>query len=154
MLKNQRGMAVIEMIPMLIITTMFFSFVLGFFGAIHSGILGSMASRNYAFETFNNRVNLTYFREKNADTSYQGVGARVHGVRSEIGSAQLWQATSRKINFASTIGQVEEGQGTRETHNQEIMAVQDRTRYTEQGVSEIWIQQTYGICLWSTCEPK
>lgn len=50
-INNEKGMAVLEMIPILVVFVLFINFSLGFFGAIHSGILNSIASRNYAFET-------------------------------------------------------------------------------------------------------
>ena len=51
-LKNDHGMAVLEMIPIMIIVVLLLSFSFGFFGLIHTGILNSIGARNYAFETF------------------------------------------------------------------------------------------------------
>lgn len=152
LLRNQRGMAVIEMIPMLLIIVLFFGFSLGFFGIIHSGILNSVGARNYALDTFMNRPNLVYFRTTTS-TRYDTVGARIHGIRSERGQGLNWQATSRPILPFGTIAQVEE-QSSLELHNQQVFQVQDGRRYTDEGVSSVWIQSVYGICLWSSCEPK
>ncbi len=150
-LKNEKGMAVIEMIPMLLIIVLFFSFTLGFFGAIQSGILNSIGARNYTLDTFQNKSNLVYFRS-DTETFYQTIGARAHGVRSERKTGDLWHATDRAINPFETIGQIEE-QGSQIIHNQDVFRVQDGVRYTDEGVSHIWLKQIYGICLWSTCEP-
>jgi hypothetical protein len=151
-ISNQAGMAVIEMIPMLLVTVLFFGFSLGFFGIIHSGVLNSVGARNYTFETFMNKSNLIYFRTI-TDTKYDTVGARIHGIRSERGQGLEWQATSRPILPFGTIAQVEE-QSSVELHNQQVFQVQDGRRYTDEGVSSVWIQSVYGICLWSSCEPK
>jgi len=63
-LYDERGMAVFEIIPILVIFVVLINFSLGFFGIVHSGILSSIAARNYAFETFRNRANLNYFRDE------------------------------------------------------------------------------------------
>ena len=59
-LQNEKGMAALEIIPIVIIVVLLLSFSFGFFGVIHTGILNSMAARNYAFETFNHRSDLRY----------------------------------------------------------------------------------------------
>jgi hypothetical protein len=50
--KSEKGMAIMETIPVLFLLVLVFNFSLGFFGAIHSGILNSIASYNYTLETF------------------------------------------------------------------------------------------------------
>ena len=64
MLSNQKGMAVFEIVPLLVLFVLLLNFVFGFFGIIHSGILNSIAARNYAFETFRNRTSLNYIRDE------------------------------------------------------------------------------------------
>ncbi len=56
-------MATIEMLPMMFIFIFLFSYTLGAFGIIHTGIKNSISARAYAFETFRNRSNLVYFRD-------------------------------------------------------------------------------------------
>ncbi len=62
-LKDEHGMAIMELIPIMVILVILINYSLGFFGAIHTGILNSMAARNYAFDTFKHRSNLVYLRD-------------------------------------------------------------------------------------------
>ena len=151
-LLDSQGMAAVEMIPMLIIVILFFSFSLGFFGIIQTGLLNSVGARNYALESFMNRAHLVYFRNS-PDTRYNRVGARIHGIRSENSRNLDGNATSRPLMPFGTIAQIEE-QSEARIHNQQVFQVQDGRRYTDEGVSSVWIQSVYGICLDSSCEPK
>ena len=47
-LKNQRGMATIEVLPLLLVFLMLFSYTLGAFGIIHTGIMHSISARSSA----------------------------------------------------------------------------------------------------------
>lgn len=153
--KNQKGMAIIELIPIMIIILLLFNFSLGFFGVIHTGILNSMAARNYAYETFRHRSNLTYLREgvKGGDiVSYKEEGLRLHATVSDNkkGSDQF-VATGRPIDFMSKT----EATGSVEVHNSGIYNAIDGKRYTAGGgVSPVWIRPQYGICLTPKCAKK
>ncbi|AHZ85764.1 hypothetical protein AB1A81_00540 [Bdellovibrio bacteriovorus] len=153
-INNEKGMAVLELVPIIIVIVLLVNFSLGFFGAIHTGILNSIASRNYAFETFRNRANLTYFRSTpNADVAltYDKVGMRVHGTLSENTKegANDWVASSRRIDFMALQREAAEIAGTKPEH--------ERTRSLPGGrnetlsVNPIWIKTTYGICLNAEC---
>ena len=65
--KNSSGIAVVEMLPLLMVFIMFFGLTFGFWQAIHSGTLQSIAARHYAFEVINNRTNLFYGRDEAPD---------------------------------------------------------------------------------------
>lgn len=155
-LRNQKGMAVFEMIPLLMIIVLFVNFSLGFFGAIHTGILNSIASRNYTFETFRNRANLTYF--KNTDPSpeaigmqFSKVGMRMHGTTTEADNqAQDWLATPRLIDFVDSDKRAAEITGADSSTHHKTRGVSDG-RNTTVGVNPIWIKTTYGICLNASC---
>lgn len=155
-LRNQKGMAVFEMIPLLMIIVLFVNFSLGFFGAIHTGILNSISSRNYAFETFRNRASLVYF--KNTDpaastvaTEYSKYGMRIHGTATEKdNSAQNWLATTRMIDFIESDNRAAEITGTDASTHNKTRGVPDG-RNTTVGVNPIWIKTTYGICLNASC---
>jgi len=155
-LKNQKGMAIIELIPIMIIILLLFNFSLGFFGVIHTGILNSMAARNYAFETFRHRSNLTYLRDgvKGGDiVSYKDLGMRLHATVSENkkGNDQF-VATQRPIDF---LANQNTSAGSTEDHNNGIYNIVDGKRYTAGGgVSPVWVRPQYGICLNSKCGPK
>lgn len=152
--KHQKGMAIIELIPIMIIILLLFNFSIGFFGVIHTGILNSMSARNYAFETFRHRSNLTYFREnvKTDIISYKDTGMRLHATVSENKkSDQLFVATQRPIDFLSKT----ETTGNSELHNSRIYDAVDGKRYTAGGgVTPVWIRPQYGICLNTKCGEK
>jgi hypothetical protein len=59
---NQKGIAMFEAVVLMIVFAVIVTYSIGFFGAIHTGIKNSIASRNLAFETFRNRSNLSYRR--------------------------------------------------------------------------------------------
>lgn len=155
-LRNKKGMAVMELIPIMIIIILLFNFSLGFFGAIHTGILNSMAARNYTFETFRNRSNLNYLRENAVGvTTYTSKGMRFHATTSDktIDSDKThFIATGRPIDFLNDANLTA---GTKDTHNNQIYNIIDGKRYTDGGgVSPIWVRPQYGICLTATCAPK
>lgn len=158
-LKNHKGMAALEVIPIMIIIVLLLSFSFGFFGVIHTGILNSMAARNYAFETFNHRTDLRYLRSNSPNKTttqdyYYDKGFRVHAIVSDrrpSGNDNA-MATSREITFGWDIGKPEQIVNP-SLHNSGILNIKDDgTRYTATtGVNPVWIQTSYGICLTSKC---
>lgn len=152
-IKNENGMAIMELIPIMIIIVLLFNFSLGFFGAIHTGILNQMAARNYAFETFRNRSNLSYFREgvaKGDSTYYGEIGLRFHGITTENakGNKDRFIATARPIDFLANMDTV----GTNQFHNNQIYNVKDGKRFTDNsGVNPLWVRPQYGLCLDTKC---
>lgn len=152
-LKNQKGMAAFEMIPILVVIMMFVNFSIGFFGAIHTGILNSIASRNYAFETFRNRSDLTYFRD--TTIHFQKEKQRVHGTITEKSANDKsgdpkWMASSRFIDFMTFENRAAEVVGLEAGEHNKTRSIPDG-RNSKVGVNPIWIKTTYGICLNSTC---
>ncbi len=155
-LKNEKGMAIFEIVPILIIIVLFINFSLGFFGAIHTGILNSIAARNYAFETFRFRSNLSYFRNVSSsggtNPNYDKTKFRTHGIGSDkkMGS-NTWYATTRLIDFmnfqpARAADQI----GAPTDHNKSVRDLAGG-RNEKVGVNPIWIRTAYGICLDSNC---
>lgn len=159
-LQNQKGMAALEMIPITIIVVLLLSFSFGFFGVIHTGILNSMAARNYAFETFNHRTDLSYRRSNGEmpnileDYFYKS-GFRIHSITSDKRpkNADTLIATTREIAFGWDIGKPEviSNPGF---HNEAVLQIKDDgTRYTATaGSNPVWVQTSYGICLTRKCE--
>lgn len=150
-------MAVMELIPIMIIIIMLSNFSLGFFGAIHTGILNSMAARNYAFETFRHRSNLVYLREgvpveDNVNFATQNI--RFHAIVSDKtkGDKSHFIATGRPIDFLAQL----DATGSKDLHNKQIYTILDGKRFTDSngGVTPIWVRPQYGICLNSKCGPK
>lgn len=162
---NQKGMATIEMIPILILFVVLVNFTLGFFGVIHSGILNSIAARNYAFESFRNRANLNYLRDENMGANnpfYSLEGFRYHSIVAEDAKQDnSWVATKRPIKFSDLKTGSDPIAGTGE-HNSVIRRMAEEKKTSEYftgqnkndgnaGVSPVWIMTTYGICLNATC---
>ncbi len=166
---NQQGNATVEMIPILFLFILLFNFTLGFFGIIHSGILNSIAARNYAFETFRNRSNLSYLRDEpggDANCSSSGCYAetrfRFHGIVSEDAKPNYWVPTARNLKFIDRGNLVSQELG-RKDHNNTVRKKSQIDEKTSEafggdslsgdiGVSPVWIMTQYGICLDSLCE--
>lgn len=153
-LNNEKGMAIFELIPILVVIVLFVNFSLGFFGAIHTGILNSIAARNYTFETFRNRTDLVYFKNTtagNVDDEFSKAGMRVHGTISENASgAERWMASTRTIDFFNFQKRAADIVGTKGDHTTGVRDLSEG-RNTKVGVNPIWIKTSYGICLNSAC---
>jgi hypothetical protein len=152
-LNNEKGMAMIEAVPLLVMFIVLLSFSLGFFGVIHTAILNSIAARAYAFETFRDRTNLNFFREdgsalKSLGPLYLGVkGFRYHAIQSENpGGRQLFIPTVRGIAMGKEEPEKPSG---KDLHNQQIYNILQRNERVE--VNPVWVMVGYGICLNSAC---
>jgi hypothetical protein len=164
--KNDNGMAMIEALPVLFMVILVFNFSLGFFGAIHSGILNSIGSYNYTMETFRFRSNLVYFRPGAGFSHYAKSMNRVHGIIADGSSSQdikkgKWPATIRNIAVA-TNAKLDESLG-KSSHNKAeqgnssaiwFMKSDKESDNKEEGpeTPEIWIKTVYGICLNADCK--
>lgn len=167
--QNEKGIATIELIPVILLFAMLFNFTLGFFGVIHSGILNSIAARNYTFETFRNRANLYYLRDIDPapgirDSNYTKVNYRFHGIITEGRGEErqnYWPVTRRPIRFTDIKNGVEEV-GTSADHRDLVRQIADNGKVSDvftgrtpdegrSGVSPVWIQVLYGICITAKC---
>ncbi len=157
--KGQEGMAIMEMIPIMIVIILLVNFSIGFFGVIHTGILNSIAARNYAFETFRHRSNLTYFTTNSRDNtdsiaSYEFAQERLHLTLSEFAVGKGGQdsyATARAIDFFEFGQRQADEAGSKGDHKDKVYNVMDGKRYEEDGVNPVWIKSAYGICLSTPC---
>ncbi len=160
---SQKGNAVLEIVPILAIFVLLVNFSLGFFGLIHSGILNSIGARNYAFETFRNRSDLTYLRDAtdqaagNFDFTYKKSGLRFHVVKNEFDLGKgddKFYATRRPIKI-SDIKEVENELGNNDSYHQKIKGITEGQRASDAGIDEgvnpAWVRTAYGICLTSKC---
>jgi hypothetical protein len=149
-LKNEKGLAMLETIPLIVIFAMLVGFGLGFFGIIHTAILHSIGARTYAYETFRNRANLYYFREDGTGLerpiNYTKKQWRYHAVQHENDSRTRFVATTRGISFGRDVAA---NQTTSETHNVQIFQLPARNDRV--AVNPAWIMVGYGICLNATC---
>lgn len=173
--KSEKGMAFVEAIPVLFMVVILFNFSLGFFGALHSGILNSIASYNYTMETFRFRSNLMYFRPGGNLSHYKTSMNRVHGVtadgvKNDDNNKRIWPATVRAIAFVNTGDTQKLDLKTQEDNltinpkknfsgrinedniwhvKSDYVPTQDQSAET----AEIWIKTVYGICLNAECKP-
>lgn len=149
-LTNEKGMATLEAIPLLVIFLVFISYGMGLFGVIHTGILYSISARTYAFETFRNRTNLTYFRENPSGggkpAHYKNMGMRFHVIQSDKATQEEIQATARPISIGRAVASTS---SNATDHNMKIFAMQSRNQSV--GVSPAWVMVGYGLCLNVTC---
>ena len=170
MLKNNKGMAALEVIGIFAVIMILFNFSLGFYGVIQTGILKSMASRNYAMETYRFRSNLDFFwrSESTRISKYRLFGNRFHGTTSEYSSeSDQWTATARPISFVGNFGGTDEDgnnysrtpaqDNNSELHNRTIFQIRDdgkpllddKDKYK---AYPVWIKSVYGICINAKCE--
>jgi len=158
MLKNSRGNAIIEIVPILAIFILIINFSLGFFGLIHSGIMNSIGARNYAFETFRNRSDLNYLRDaagSDASFTYRKSQQRFHVIKNEtapIGGERFY-ATRRPIKF-SDIREVANEKGDPSERQRDKGIIEGRRATDvgiEEGVNPVWVRSAYGMCLNATC---
>lgn len=170
---SEKGMAIIESIPVLFMLVLVFNFSLGFFGAIHSGILNSIGSYNYAIETFRFRSDLMYFRPGSTG-HYKAASNRVHGTVKEGTEAsteedkERWPASVRPITFnyatssperslasaVATAGpESQRNYGGRTTATNIWAANSEYTPEEGQSIQtpRIWIKTVYGICINADC---
>lgn len=150
---NEKGLALLETIPILVVFIIILAYGLGFFGVIHTGILNSISARAYAFETFRNRANLVYFRDRITDVPnhFAYKGSRFHGIKSEVqaGDTDLIYATKREL----AMGREQPDVGTSEgDHNTKIpFTAEPRFRKGVAESSPAWIMVGYGICIDAGC---
>ncbi|MCC2679385.1 MAG: hypothetical protein K0R29_1961 [Pseudobdellovibrio sp.] len=169
--KNKKGMALLEAIPVLTLMVVVLNFSIGFFGAVHSGILNSIGAYNYAIETFRFRSDLMYFRPGVDNKNYKRAMARVHGVvkdgseESPNESKGVWPATVRDVmvnyqrgNAKRSIAEADANEseynyGGRGSNNNRWTA--NSTYVPQEGSTiqtpRIWVKTVYGICINADC---
>ena len=164
--KNNKGMALIEALPVLFMVILVFNFSLGFFGAIHSGILNSIGSYNYTLETFRFRSNLMYFRPGAVPSHYAKSMNRVHGIIGDGYSKKdmqkgKWPATVRSIAVSSNsrldqkIGSASHNLADKGDSSRGIWFMRSKQESDNEAsgpeTPEIWVKTVYGICLNAKC---
>lgn len=150
LINNEKGSAIVETLPLLIIFMTILGNMWGFFMATHSGILSSIAARTYAFETFRNRSDLTYFRDQathsgeayDTKINYHKVGTRIHSIVKLISNEKFQASTVDYNQFSPSQAKADASVG--DQHNHKQMFENTRRR---KGVQKIWIRSNYGICI-------
>jgi hypothetical protein len=151
-LKNEDGTATVETIPLMFIFVALLSYVVGVFGVVHTGILNSIAARTYAFETFRNRANVTYFRDNVAGPleHFQKIGDRIHAINSEKGNGELtFFATERPIRMG--MGSLNVVGRDEAVHMEKVPLIAPGRRNNNVEVSPVWVITQYGICINVQC---
>lgn len=152
-LRGEKGTALLETIPLLVVFVVLMSFGLGLFGAVHTAVLYSIAARTYSFETFRNRTNLYYFREDGSGLEpgkgiqFHKKGWRYQAVQNEADNRSLFVATTRPLAIGRGVAAAN---ASGEVHNSTVIfGLQERNEKVD--VSPIWVMVGYGICLNATC---
>lgn len=159
--KNERGMATIETIPLIMVFVFLICYEFGVFGIIHTGIMQSISARAYAFETFKNRSNLVYFRDTPGLEKlnyFRSSGDRTHGIASEAKSdaddGTDGIAAERPLRVGIPFDPDQASRKDLDRHNvkvfdQNLVGPQKRNQKVE--VNPVWIQVQYGMCLNTNC---
>lgn len=147
---SEKGFSLLEVLPLIIVITSLFAFLIGLWGMTHKHILHAISSRNYAFETFNHRANLTYFNDSRSVTnSYEESGLRFHA--SGDGSGDTLKALVTPIRFPAE--QERDNQNPdyhrRQIFNESIIPAQGEG--TGDGTILPWVLVAHGICLNAGC---
>lgn len=159
-LENEDGLATIEALPLVVVFVVLITYGLGLFGFVHTGILHSIGARTYAFETFRNRTNLTFFRDGEKDDgepiAFNQLGFRFHAVVSEadLSNATTFYASERPLAFGRGPGSQREQKGSITDHSERIYEIENS--YRRDGgnavqVSPGWVMVGYGICVNANC---
>lgn len=150
LLKNQKGQALIETIPLLVIFVVLIGFGLGLYGVVQTSILHSIAARTYSWETFRQRTNLYYFREDTTGLTnpqqYYSKGWRYHAITHENDERLLFVATTRPISFPKPTDLVDNSQ---QVHDVQIYSLPQRNDRIS--VNPAWVMVGYGLCLNAGC---
>ncbi len=145
----------IETLPILVIFVVLLSFSLGFFGVVHTAIMNSMASRTYAFETFQNRSDVTFFRDRRGAQGllqHLSAGNRFHTVDSELNLDKSLGPETHATTRPIAIGRRAPTSAASELdHNQNIYTLAGRNRRGGVEASPAWIMVGYGLCINAGC---
>lgn len=151
-IKNKKsaesGMSILESLPLIMALAGLIGFLLGLWGMTHKNILHSIAARNYAFETFNHRSNLTYFNDIRSQThSYEQSGLRWHAIGDNDGN--ILKALTTPMRFPAEDSVNESTQLHRvKIWDDSIIPVSGEATV---GTKQPWILVGYGICLNADC---
>jgi hypothetical protein len=146
---NEKGLATIESLPILVIFLVLISYGLGMFGAIHTAILHSMSARAYAYETFSHRTNLNLFRQRRSDNYLGNHGIRFHAVVDY--ETDGFVASKQPLAFGREIDWAPTGPKASSVDHSERIYQISRARNRKVSISPFWIMVGYGICLNAAC---
>ena len=150
LIKNEKGIASVETVVLLVLFTSLVYYTFGFFGVIHTAVVHNIHARTYAFETFRHRTNLRYFRSNRPSIShYYNRSSRLHGINSDADRESRQTAAEQPLTMGLPS---EEVSRLEDIHNNQIPArVQRGQRNSTVGVNPVWIMVMYGICFDAEC---
>jgi hypothetical protein len=150
-LKNNKGMATLEAIPLIVIFVMLVGYALGLWGVVHSATLHSIGARQYAFATLRNRANYTFHRDNGGDVLHnKKIGYRYHAITINKGSdfeAPILPITVGKKPANTDLQNL--NTTNQQMHYDTLFDLQKRNQTVE--FSHAWIMAGYGICLNPVC---
>ena len=167
-LQNQKGLALLEVVPIMFIMFLLLGVTLGSWGVVHTAITYSISARHYNFYIFNNRSDLSYLRDcctedwgsdpnkhfllKARDRNWSPSGARFSMINSVVPpdpnqqySAVRFANFNNRTSDYSSRDKFIDGRGHREIYN----LPGDRNR--ELKADPVWIMVGYGICFDAAC---
>jgi hypothetical protein len=156
--ESERGMATLEVLPIIFIFVFLLAYTLGMFGAIHTGIMQSISARTYAFETFRNRTNLWYFRDLPGRDRrhFRDHGNRFHAIMQDVNESAEFHAAARPIRMG--IPMEPQPSHTDPTVHNDKLFTSDQLRGSARNqivdVGPIWIMVQYGMCMRVSCGDK
>ncbi len=149
--RREKGIATIEILPLLMVFVILITYGLGLFGAVHTAILHSIAARSYAFSTFNFRTDTSLFTDRGEVLlHYKNIGFRTHFIVRENYDTQNRVIASERPIVVGNMDREPADQGNKEVlHNEQVMAISGRNRNV--GVDPMWIMVAYGLCIRASC---
>ena len=173
------GIAMVEILPLLVVFVTFFGLAMGLWGAVHSGTLQSIAARHYAFEVINNRTHIEYHRDWNKDSDpgsgnmfgssassepyHRPLGMRSFAVvTTQPGNKPEELVENRGLNFFSDIdrkydqkpGGILSSPETDSANNYSSRSgfLEEKELFIQTPkINPIWLINGYGICMNCCC---
>ncbi len=156
---SERGMASVEVLPLIIMFVVLMFFALGFFGVIHTGVLYGIHARTYAFESLRNRAYYVYLRDaplvdidnpqEYKPIYYTDTGHRLHGIGAYYGGDAKLRATARPIKLGTSLRRPPLGGVS--LHNDTHNVSRSWERADNLKVDPVWVMIQHGICMNAAC---
>ena len=179
-MKNNRGLAMLEALPIIMLMFVLMGATLGSWGIVHTAILNSIAARNFTFFYFNNRSDLSYLRDfarpdgyglsnditnkyfrKDGQGTNDGMGKRFFYIWAEktpSDAKNVMPATLRRVDFRNLKNKpVNQGKVLFDGAHSTVdnidpgKATKMEAGQTRYKHRKAWIMVGYGICLDANC---
>ena len=162
---NQRGIALLEVIPIMLIMFLLLGVTLGSWGVVHTAITYSISARHFNFYIFNNRSDLSYLRDCCTQDWGQDIsrhfllkaengapsGARFSLINSFPADDNNQYAPNRFANFNNRTSEYRSRDKFIEDRHGEVYSLVPEARNKQSKADPVWIMVGYGICLNAHC---